>query len=804
MKPYAFLAFFMVFSSLALGQSIDKVIVVSDVTSADFMIAKAAGDKAGIPVLVAAGGEITDELRAQLAELMPATIILMGGPAVIRSEAEQQLGSMPQTFNVIRVWGLERTGTAVEAARLFWREGADCAVLVDDTRDSDADTELQESASVAASQDKCVFLPVPRGSVPAEALLLLQDLGVISVRFMGAEISADLKEKLRQFRLKETTGSREKIEAEIESEIASSSGRDLRIVIVAAPHWRHVLGTGGHLNRHTIVRIVNSANRTDALAELIKSRNISDVRVVGFPALADEIAGRLSASGIAVKKVSGEKAGEVAHKVLKELAERWRERQAEAKNMEKEKSARIREKLLGALNNTEAKLDTWSVELERLADEGANPDKISQLKERLAEAKSRTEEIKRIILAGKFDEAERLLHEIENNFEKLRFVSRKEIKLRIENDIEAEESSVEKIEVRLDITDIERKLPELRQKCMNITSLEALVEKAKSLRDDVKAARSEGNHTRAAGLAREAHGIAEQARSLGDICAKRREIPEKLHKIAEKQAERAEKIREKMMEKPDRQMRETEKAENRTEKAERIMVERIDIDVIGLPGRTAPNETLRVTWRVKSSSRMQATHTAVHYDYSSHPGTLGSDAGPAASGYPFLTPEFASGNFTVSNTFVGSIAPDREGTLYMRAHTVINGKNYWTEEKQVEVRARQQRQEPQEQPERLQTNRSARQESQRTVSYTVEADDSSLYPRRLEVPRGTMIRITFKVRSQGVYYGGLDFRSSKFTTGTVLPGMEKTVEFTVDESFRYTSYWPVSDRRKADGEIEVR
>ena len=57
-------------SSIAFAQSVDKVIVVSDVTSADFLIAKSAGEKSGIPVLIAANGEITAELKAKLAELM--------------------------------------------------------------------------------------------------------------------------------------------------------------------------------------------------------------------------------------------------------------------------------------------------------------------------------------------------------------------------------------------------------------------------------------------------------------------------------------------------------------------------------------------------------------------------------------------------------------------------------------------------------------------------------------------------------------------------------------------------------------
>lgn len=89
------------------------------------------------------------------------------------------------------------------------------------------------------------------------------------------------------------------------------------------------------------------------------------------------------------------------------------------------------------------------------------------------------------------------------------------------------------------------------------------------------------------------------------------------------------------------------------------------------------------------------------------------------------------------------------------------------------------------------------------VSFTVVADDNGLYPQTVTVPKDAIVNITFKVRTQNVYYGGLDFRSTKFNTGTVKPGGETTVQFTADESFTYTSYWPVSNRKKADGTINV-
>lgn len=90
-------------------------------------------------------------------------------------------------------------------------------------------------------------------------------------------------------------------------------------------------------------------------------------------------------------------------------------------------------------------------------------------------------------------------------------------------------------------------------------------------------------------------------------------------------------------------------------------------------------------------------------------------------------------------------------------------------------------------------------------SYILEADDQGFYPDgHLSVPKGMTVKITFKVRSTNVYYGGLDFRSSKFATSGALPGGSTTVEFVADESFTITSYWPASGVTKATLQIEVK
>lgn len=91
------------------------------------------------------------------------------------------------------------------------------------------------------------------------------------------------------------------------------------------------------------------------------------------------------------------------------------------------------------------------------------------------------------------------------------------------------------------------------------------------------------------------------------------------------------------------------------------------------------------------------------------------------------------------------------------------------------------------------------------VAFKLEADDSGFYPlRTLGVPKGTRVHLTFVVRKTNVYLGGLDFRSAKFKTESVKPGGSTAVEFTADEPFTITSYWPAFGVRKADLRVEVR
>lgn len=94
--------------------------------------------------------------------------------------------------------------------------------------------------------------------------------------------------------------------------------------------------------------------------------------------------------------------------------------------------------------------------------------------------------------------------------------------------------------------------------------------------------------------------------------------------------------------------------------------------------------------------------------------------------------------------------------------------------------------------------------SSQISQFFLEADDYGFYPNsEIVVKKGDTVRLTFKVRTSNVYYGGLDIRSESFQTGQLKPGESIHVEFIADQSFTFTSYWPATNTIKSSGKVTV-
>jgi len=88
--------------------------------------------------------------------------------------------------------------------------------------------------------------------------------------------------------------------------------------------------------------------------------------------------------------------------------------------------------------------------------------------------------------------------------------------------------------------------------------------------------------------------------------------------------------------------------------------------------------------------------------------------------------------------------------------------------------------------------------SSNTADISITTNDNSASQTAITVSKGTHVNLTFKVDSDGVYHGGLQFKSTDPTidTGGIKPGASKTVSFVADKSFDFTPYWYQSGVKK--------
>ncbi|MDI6720889.1 MAG: hypothetical protein QMD85_00760 [Candidatus Aenigmarchaeota archaeon] len=634
-------------SGVAFAQGVDTVIITTDKASVDLLVAKAAGDRNGMPVFTAPNGELNDELKSSLAGMK--NIIIIGGPLAVSMEAENAL---KPSYNVIRLWGIVQTGTAVEVAKHFWITGSKCAVLAEDTKNPETDTQGAIIASTLGSNLECPFIPVPKGEMPTDVLALLENMNTTDVFYAGKENKGALA-KYKLIELKDA-----------DDEVADYYSNNTKVVIVAAKHWKDITAIAPHPGNGAIVKFVTNASHLPPVIKFITDNDIKDVRIVGVPSIAQEIDSALRKEGITPTKVVGEKSSEVAKKIWEDHKEKWKEKREKYVQKRNDIKDKIKIKLLERLNETESEIDEESIEIDDLAANG----NVSLIRLKLQEARAKLSSIKQDIMAGDVEIAQRKLQEI-RDYRKEKWQSRDKIKWDWQAHIDLEERGVANLRGLYESTlnQVNKMLPNLKEKC-NSTDIEKIAEEAKALQNSTSAALDAKNYSQAALILSRQRELVHNAKKLANICERDRKLPEIAKHVAERNTERAMKLRKGM--------------ERKTEIAGEIIKDRME-------GRM--NETGR------------------------------------------------------------------------QAETVTGIKNF-----------------------------------------TIEGDDISLSPDKIEVIKGDKVKIMFKVRNERVSFGGLDFRSDYFTTNKISPGSTGEAEFTADKSFTFISYWPGTNVEKARGQVVVK
>lgn len=108
------------------------------------------------------------------------------------------------------------------------------------------------------------------------------------------------------------------------------------------------------------------------------------------------------------------------------------------------------------------------------------------------------------------------------------------------------------------------------------------------------------------------------------------------------------------------------------------------VSLIHAPKEIKAGTVATFTWRVDGPPAV-INHTSVHYGLVSTPGTLGADVAPANTTYSDLVKDFASGNYNIPLQFIGNAKIATPGAYFFRAHAVVDGKNYWTDENTLTV-----------------------------------------------------------------------------------------------------------------------
>ncbi len=221
--------------------------------------------------------------------------------------------------------------------------------------------------------------------------------------------------------------------------------------------------------------------------------------------------------------------------------------------------------------------------------------------------------------------------------------------------------------------------------------------------------------------------------------------------------------------------------------------ESVSVAITSAPSSARVGDKITFSWGVEGPSTT-IPHTAVHYDYAPHSNVFEGTT-PQGSGYPQFTQDFAQGQFNIPRTFTASITAEKAGTLYYRGHAIVNGEQYWTEEKSIYIAA----EKPKEQPtQKMPTN----------IDYTLEADDNGFYTdggRKISsiiVDKNREVNILFKVRTNDVYHEGLDFKGCGMNTGAK-PGESAVLGFVANNPCTITSYWPLNGVAKQTLEIKT-
>jgi hypothetical protein len=215
----------------------------------------------------------------------------------------------------------------------------------------------------------------------------------------------------------------------------------------------------------------------------------------------------------------------------------------------------------------------------------------------------------------------------------------------------------------------------------------------------------------------------------------------------------------------------------------------VSLQILSAPTTVEAGKDFTISWQINSNKKLEIQHTAVHFNSEPVP----DPSSPAD--YKLAASQVLTG--TIPGTFEVRFevtTPSQTGTVYYRAHAIVEGKHYWSEEKSLTVTESSQQVSPPPSP-----------PSPPATVFTFQVDDSGfkqdgMTVTSVQVPRGEKITFVFNFNDANIYYGGLDIRTSPqiftvaYRKGT--GSTSQSVEFTASSNFEMRAYWPASGVQK--------
>ncbi|RIB35684.1 MAG: hypothetical protein BXU00_01130 [Candidatus Nanoclepta minutus] len=127
MRPRLLLIFLFVFGFLGISVRADTVIATTNITFADTILAKVVSEIYDIPQVIVGRNAISNDTLNLLRELNATDIIIIGGPAVVSYNVEDELKSLG--YRVTRIWGVTRFETSALVAKFFWSNSSEAVIL---------------------------------------------------------------------------------------------------------------------------------------------------------------------------------------------------------------------------------------------------------------------------------------------------------------------------------------------------------------------------------------------------------------------------------------------------------------------------------------------------------------------------------------------------------------------------------------------------------------------------------------------------------------------------------------------------